>query len=81
MLWSGLTAQLVAAFACVVVYHGAYDVLIVVWQRPNADVDNDAGSLIHDDCLPHSHGTYRCDIYTIYDAIRYDAMRCDAITI
>lgn len=53
------------------------DVLIVVWQRPNADVDNDAGSLIHDDCLPHSHGTYRCDIYTIYDAIRYDAMRCD----
>lgn len=57
------------------------DVLIVVWQRPNADVDSDAGSLIHDDCLPHSHGTYRCDIYTIYDAIRYDAMRCDAITI
>lgn len=25
VLWSELTAQLVAAFACVVVYHGAYD--------------------------------------------------------
>lgn len=59
------------------------DVLIVVWQRPNADVDGDVGSLIHGYCLPHSHGTYRMRYihYIRSDTVRYGTMRCDAITI